>query len=501
LIDLRIFPKSAASYSGNQAFSGAIGGSLDLNNSPNLKNSLGIGVGSYGFKDANFSNRIKNNGFSWQQSTSYSSADNNISYKVQADQKETSTLTNSAFQQIQHQEELKVSIKRSCFFLTPWLGYKFRQLPASVISSPSEDWQTDSWYRLKLKVQNDSLRLKASILSGIDQLKYFNSQTKEQSLYRTQYIRGQVAKAIFSKSSFDLEASLSFRQEKIYAPSNPSLSKHWNVYSPAISAKFEKGNQSNLLSIHQDVFNGKLLNLRFKEDYTTYFHSWILGMSIIKNNRLPTLNDLYWPQGGNSSLKPEESWQFQPKVAKSFSSYLDVELNAYLINIDNYILWYPGASGYWQVGNIGTVRSKGVELKLSTSVPVRKGQLSLTHLFKYCNSAATSVYEQAYIKPGKQLLFVPKVTANAILDYQSPKISGQINALFTSQRYTGNDSEKQLTPFVLLNASVQKTVFITKKTSIDVQIRCENVLNTWYQWVPYYPQIGRTFNLNIQYLW
>jgi hypothetical protein len=86
---------------------------------------------------------------------------------------------------------------------------------------------------------------------------------------------------------------------------------------------------------------------------------------IIKGNaaqhyRIPTFNDLYWAQGGNSDLKSEKGWSEELSlVHKHFYKTLEWELGATVFNrnIDNWIR----SLRYWNI-NTGPIRQKGQSL-------------------------------------------------------------------------------------------------------------------------------------------
>jgi len=498
-IDFRLFSKSTVGSSNQFGFSGGIGGTVDCKTQ--AINSMGLSIGSYGLRELFSSNIASNRILSWSQSTLIGSSTNNILYKILATSTEELSLSNASSQYFQHLETFSFKAKRLTFNISPWIGLKFRQIPASAIASPSNDWQNDSWFRIKLQM-SDSVESKPTMnaLVGIDNLNFFNSQSQTLSQYRVTYFRGAIQQLIHKNTWHNLAVKLSYRQEKIQSSSNSELQKNWQVIAPSFQEIIILGSTRVNLSGFQDVFQGKLPSPRFESSVNTQHKAWNLELSFSKNNRLPTINDLYWPNGGSAQLKPEQSYQQQLKIAYDKSQNFSAEIKAYNILISNYILWYPNAN-YWQVGNIGTVNSKGIETKIDGIFPLFGGQLRITQLNKYCNSTVLSAYEQAYIKAGGQMPFVPKLTSSLNVAYQKAGISLQTNTVYTSQRFIGNASENALISFFLFNSSLTKQIRLKSRGIYSISFRCENVFNTWYQWVPYYPQAGRTFTYSLSYQW
>ena len=81
------------------------------------------------------------------------------------------------------------------------------------------------------------------------------------------------------------------------------------------------------------------------------------------NVRYPTLNDLYWSNGGNENLNPEKSIQLELGVEKYIHKIV-LSINAYNNLVKDWILWQPQSSGLWTPKNVLEVRSYGVEVGL-----------------------------------------------------------------------------------------------------------------------------------------
>ncbi len=81
--------------------------------------------------------------------------------------------------------------------------------------------------------------------------------------------------------------------------------------------------------------------------------------------KAPTFNDLYWPNSGNASLKPEESTAFEAGL-EGRHNWGQWSLRAYHSNIDNLIAWAPDGFGNWRPQNVNKAQIDGVEGEIST---------------------------------------------------------------------------------------------------------------------------------------
>src|SRR5690606_15705360 len=94
----------------------------------------------------------------------------------------------------------------------------------------------------------------------------------------------------------------------------------------------------------------------------------VLGASVAKNMKFPTLNDLYWVPAGNPNLKAETSTnlelQFSTSSLKlSNQIYSGFAFTVYRYDIQNYIQWQPTAFGYWRAENLKEIESNGLEME------------------------------------------------------------------------------------------------------------------------------------------
>ncbi|MCX7804251.1 MAG: TonB-dependent receptor [Planctomycetota bacterium] len=100
--------------------------------------------------------------------------------------------------------------------------------------------------------------------------------------------------------------------------------------------------------------------------------------------RAPTMNDLYWPQGGNEDLEPEVGWSFETSVEqKLFDDRLSLHSGYFFWRTDDKIQWAPDASGmFWTPQNLNRQTCHGVEVE-ARARPIRPLEISLRYHFLY----------------------------------------------------------------------------------------------------------------------
>ena len=90
--------------------------------------------------------------------------------------------------------------------------------------------------------------------------------------------------------------------------------------------------------------------------------------------RLPSFNDLYYQEVGNSKLKPENARQYNIGLTYSrnvctFLPYLSATVDAYYNKVTDKIIAYPTKNlAVWSMRNLGSVEIKGIDATGSLSL-------------------------------------------------------------------------------------------------------------------------------------
>ena len=211
-----------------------------------------------------------------------------------------------------------------------------------------------------------------------------------------------------------------------------------------------------------------------------------LNLNLSKNFRFPSFNDLYWEQGGNINLKPETSIQGDMTHEFSFAGF-KLSLNPYYIKIDNMIRWLPTPMGYWAASNTAKVESYGLESQLSYQKSFNEN-----HAVKLI---AGYVYTKSVdLETQKQLTYVPLHKISSNVDYQYKFLKFFAQGMFNGLTYTTSDESKKyaIYPYFVMNAGISATLM--KKYTLGFKVN--NITDTVYETVDYYPLPKRNYSIN-----
>ena len=229
--------------------------------------------------------------------------------------------------------------------------------------------------------------------------------------------------------------------------------------------------------------------------------------SLAKNYHQPTLNDLYYQPGGNPNLKAEEGIigdigsGFSAKIRKTDIHFA---LNGYASRINNWIIWLPTTQGYWEPYNMKRVNTHGVEF--NGGVSGYSGYIKYAINVNYAHSESTNrdiVRNWADASVGKQLPFIPKNSANMVINLARSNFHMTWIWTYYGNRYTTTSNEKTtrfdvLYPYFMNNLYVGKEICLKSK-KIDFEIKILNLFNESYRTILQNPMPGRNYSLLIRY--
>lgn len=249
-------------------------------------------------------------------------------------------------------------------------------------------------------------------------------------------------------------------------------------YFPTEDLRFEAGVKKDFV---EDITSPVLFSFSGKWNAVKWYST---GMNVSRNFRIPSFNDLYWKQGGNTNLVPETSLNVDMDHEFRFGS-LKLTLSPYFMHIKNYINWLPTPYGYWAVFNTYRVDSYGLESQVTYEKQFGKHGLKLNGGYTY----ARSINKQT----DKQMVYVPIHKAVASIDYRYDFLRIYVQGLFNGITYTTTDEKKAdaLDPYFVLNAGVSGT--LNKKYTLGLKVN--NITDTVYETVSYYPMPKRNYSI------
>ena len=232
----------------------------------------------------------------------------------------------------------------------------------------------------------------------------------------------------------------------------------------------------------------------------------MLKGSLSRNYRYPTLNDLYFQPGGNPDLKPEKGWSYDVGLDLQLGSGKPLALSGSLAwfdsRIEDWILWYPKAMGYYTPENVKEVHSYGIEVELTPSWRPTKDWLMELHA-SYAWTPSLNVGERfssADQSVGKQLPYVPEHSASATLRLGWRRWELGYKWCAYSERYTlssnGSTITGTLEGYALSNLTLGHTLSL-RWCDLSLRGAVNNLLDKEYVTVLSRPMPGINYELFI----
>ncbi|MBG43178.1 MAG: TonB-dependent receptor [Aequorivita sp.] len=208
-----------------------------------------------------------------------------------------------------------------------------------------------------------------------------------------------------------------------------------------------------------------------------------------KNYRIPTFNDLYWYAGGNANLQPETSYQVEMGQELTFGK-LSTDIAAYYISSENLIKWVPGNSGIWEPMNIQKARNYGFEAAIGYFIKLNNQQ-TLDFNANYSYTQAQDLEKE------KQLIYVPFHKASGTLEYTHKKLNVYAQGLFNGKAYTTTDNSDSVAGYTVFNFGAEYQ--LPFEPNITFGGRLKNIFNTYYENVAFRPMPSRNFEIFLNF--
>lgn len=484
-ISLLGYDNIAIKYGGGSILygSGAIGGSIHLNNlfsyNKGFKNQIFAEYASYGTFNSLLKTNYSNDKLSVQFSVNHNQSDNDFEveeqYYVNRNAKYTNTGINLGF-------ALRLDHNNEIYSQSQIFDAEQNYPLLSEFSTPSkylsQTFRSLAGWKLKtLKINND---VKVAYLT--DDYQYFmNSKipsTKSGGGTKQYLIKNDFNFKINSDSEINFLAEVSKIEALGFESGISNISRHQG--SAALLYR-----NYNIKNFDWEVG----LKKEFVEHVSSPFLFSAAGhykvsdfynikISASKNFRAPTFNDLYWEPGGNPSLKPETSLQFEFSQNLKWK-FLHASVTPYFMDIKDMIRWIPGANGIFQAENTERVKSLGIEAQLGAE---RKFEdFSYRTFFSY---AYTKSEDQAR---KKQLPYVPFHKINLGADFSYKMIGLHLQTIWNSKIFSDADESKMYTmdSFYVINLGLDISVLKSLKLGFKVNNLTSEVYRTVYgYWMP-----------------
>jgi iron complex outermembrane receptor protein len=507
--DLALIPVSLVSeirltLGGNSAIwgSGAIGGTLALNNpsffNRRLQIDLGAEAGSFGWKRISAHGSLGSNTLSSALHINLISANNLFSY--QKDGGGTGHQSHADQRQGSFSHEVHfVPHKKHRISLHNWWQAADREIPPTTVQTRSEASQFDRSFRSLLQWVHHGYQSIAR-----SRLAYF-----KEFLHFKDPLSGIDAKSDFTTVIHELEnewdvdsshrAEIGLQQSFVTA-STENYEDRQMQYQLAIftSWRIDCKRWQLQLSARQALHDGDLtpfvpsLGIEYQLNRT---FSW--SGQVGRSYRAPTLNDRYWQPGGNENLRSEQGWTMESTIegrCTSDGSTLEFSITGFNKRIKDWILWtLAPTDNFYSPRNIADVWSRGMESLFSWENVIGRSSFKLFGAYQYVRSTNEQPISIPRISKGSQLIYTPKHQTRAGISYHSAKFRLDYTHQWVGSVYT---FQEPLDGFQLGLLKGRYYGQIARQP-LEIFGRIENLWNTSYRIIERRPMPGRHFRLGL----
>lgn len=220
--------------------------------------------------------------------------------------------------------------------------------------------------------------------------------------------------------------------------------------------------------------------------------------------RMPTFNDLYYADMGNSQLAPERVTQYNLGLLYELSRRHGI-LETARISVDSYynkvkdkIVAYPkGQQFRWTMLNLGKVDIRGIDVAaLVTVMPVRK--LHVTFRAQYTFERAIDVTNPADNYYRDQIPYIPRHSGSAVVNLSWRGWNLNYSYIYVGERYNQQENIRYnyTQPWYTSDISLSRD-FTLGQASLRVLAEVNNLLSQDYDVILNYPMPKRNYRITL----
>lgn len=220
--------------------------------------------------------------------------------------------------------------------------------------------------------------------------------------------------------------------------------------------------------------------------------------------RMPTFNESYYFQMGSTSLRPEDTDQFNLGLTWQYNSTgwlaaIVVTGDGYYNNVKNKIVAIPKNMFQWTMTNLDKARAFGTDITLNSTFNINSDQ----------NIVFSGNYSYQRVQPrthpdnpdyNKQVAYTPIHSGAASISWENPWVDVIVHGTGASDKYGSNTnlSITRIKGYVECGATIMHS-FKFKKNTIDLRFDLTNLFNTQYEIIASYPMPGRAWKFTLTY--
>ena len=213
--------------------------------------------------------------------------------------------------------------------------------------------------------------------------------------------------------------------------------------------------------------------------------------------RMPTFNDLYYTDLGNSNLKPESATQYDlgDVFNKQYNGHLlknvQFQADGYYNTIHDKIIAYPkGQQFRWTMLNLGRVHITGIDVMGAIALqPIN--DLVVTARLQYTYQDARDVTNASDVFYKDQIPYIPYNSGSAIVNLAYHNWTLNYSFIYSGKRYNQQENipNNYMQPWYTSDVSLQYD-FKAFGTKCRAMLEVNNILNQKYDVILNYPMPG-----------
>lgn len=234
------------------------------------------------------------------------------------------------------------------------------------------------------------------------------------------------------------------------------------------------------------------------------FESKLLAVKAFakKSFRMPTFNDLYYADMGNSKLNPESALQYDLGFVlnkdwkQGIVDHLRLQVDGYYNTVQDKIVAYPkGQQFRWTMLNLGKVHIKGVDAMAEVGLePAKDWKVTARLQYTYQDACDVTDSNTSYYKD--QIPYIPWHSGSAILGLSWREWDLSYGFIYSGERYSQQENilYNHLQPWYTHDMSV---VYHARRWSARLDVN--NIFSQDYDVILNYPMPKRNYMLTLEY--
>jgi iron complex outermembrane receptor protein len=215
----------------------------------------------------------------------------------------------------------------------------------------------------------------------------------------------------------------------------------------------------------------------------------------------PTLNELYWKEGGNPNLQIETARNITAAlryILPAQSGYrVSGSVMYFRAGVDNEIVWLPGSQGFFTPTNILSVINQGLEFQAEMSMRLsEKYSLEASEDYTILSALNKTAGPEFFDKEIPYSTPTSSIFRTALHDVALGSLA--FVAQYRGHRYTdlGNTDGSKLQPETTFDIVLSaEPIRLNAIALLVLQLACRNLSNKQYTEEPNYPLPGRSLRL------